>query len=68
MSLRKVKLIEGEFYHIYNRGVDKRFVFLDKEDLDRFEQGIFRAFFTTGLNPPLHLDYGTLSWKYEVAP
>ncbi len=27
---------EGEFYHIYNRGVDKRNIFEDKEDLQRF--------------------------------
>lgn len=26
----------GEFYHIYNRGVDKRKIFSDKSDLSRF--------------------------------
>jgi len=34
--MRKVELKNGEFYHIYNRGVDKREFFLDKYDYLRF--------------------------------
>lgn len=34
--MRKDKLITGQYYHIYNRGVDKRDIFMDKNDLDRF--------------------------------
>lgn len=33
---KNIKLIEGEYYHIYNRGVDKRTIFKDKEDVFRF--------------------------------
>jgi putative transposase len=33
---RHVKLAPGEYYHIYNRGVEKRIVFTDKSDYDRF--------------------------------
>jgi putative transposase len=33
---RKVPLIEGEHFHIYNRGVDKRDIFLDSHDYNRF--------------------------------
>jgi len=33
---RKIKFADGEFYHIYNRGVDKRDIFMVKEDLHRF--------------------------------
>ncbi len=33
---RKIKFSEGEYYHIYNRGVDKRDIFMDKYDYDRF--------------------------------
>ena len=33
---RKIKLKEGEFYHIYNRGVDKRTIFQDDRDYERF--------------------------------
>ncbi len=34
--MRKTPLVENEYYHIYNRGVDKRSVFQAKEDLLRF--------------------------------
>ena len=38
--MRKVKLVEGEIYHIFNRGVDKRKIFSDKKDLERFFQSM----------------------------
>ncbi len=34
--MRKIEFANGEFYHIYNRGVDKREVFMDKIDYERF--------------------------------
>ena len=34
--MRKIQFITGEYYHIYNRGVDKRDVFLDNYDFIRF--------------------------------
>lgn len=34
--MRKTVFADGEFYHLYNRGVDKRDVFLDKWDIERF--------------------------------
>ncbi|MBU1557801.1 transposase [Patescibacteria group bacterium] len=36
MGLRKIQFVEGEFYHIYNRGVDKRVIFDDYLDYFRF--------------------------------
>jgi len=36
MNMRKVPFENEEFYHIYNRGVDKRDVFLDQRDYERF--------------------------------
>lgn len=33
---RKTPLIEGEYFHIYNRGVDKRKIFTDAHDYHRF--------------------------------
>jgi putative transposase len=36
MSIRKVKLASGEYYHIYNRGNSKQKIFLNKEDYQRF--------------------------------
>ena len=38
MGMRKTQFAEGEHYHIYNRGVDKRLVFNDREDVERFLQ------------------------------
>ncbi|OGZ72813.1 MAG: hypothetical protein A2908_00335 [Candidatus Staskawiczbacteria bacterium RIFCSPLOWO2_01_FULL_38_12b] len=34
--MRKDPLITGEYYHIYNRGVDKRDIFMDMRNLRRF--------------------------------
>jgi len=34
--MRKDPLITEQYYHIYNRGVDKRDIFMSKNDLDRF--------------------------------
>ncbi|MBU1159735.1 transposase [Patescibacteria group bacterium] len=36
MAIRRTPFINGKFYHIYNRGVDKRNIFEDYEDLERF--------------------------------
>ena len=34
--MRKTQFAEGQFYHIYNRGTDKRKIFLDDADFQRF--------------------------------
>jgi putative transposase len=36
MGLRLTPIVTGEYYHIYNRGVEKRKIFLDKEDYFHF--------------------------------
>lgn len=36
----RTKFINNEYYHIFNRGVDKRTIFLDRWDLDRFYQSM----------------------------
>lgn len=36
MPIRKDKFVADGYYHIYNRGVDKRIIFLDQEDYDHF--------------------------------
>ncbi len=38
MGYRKEELSDGEIYHIYNRGVDKRITFEDKQDFFQFLQ------------------------------
>ena len=34
--MRKFKIFNGEYYHIYNRGVDKRDIYLNDFDYSRF--------------------------------
>ena len=34
--MKKPQFIENEIYHIYNRGVEKRDIFLEKKDYFRF--------------------------------
>jgi len=36
MALRKQSFAPGEFYHLYNRGTEKRIIFLDKKDYQHF--------------------------------
>jgi len=38
--MRKEPLVTGESYHIYNRGVDKRDIFVDTKDLERLKESI----------------------------
>ncbi len=40
---RKIVFSEGEFYHIYNRGVDKRKIFLSVSDYRRFLALLYHA-------------------------
>lgn len=36
MSIRKINFVQGEYFHIYNRGNGKRVIFKNYEDYDRF--------------------------------
>lgn len=36
MTLRKQTFAPGEFYHLYNRGTEKRMIFMDKQDYFHF--------------------------------
>ena len=38
---RKISFSEGEYYHIYCRGVEKRNIFLDNKDRERFQALLF---------------------------
>ena len=40
MHMRNISFTEGEYYHIYNRGVDKRNIFVNNEDHVRFLLGM----------------------------
>ena len=47
---RKLIFSVGEFYHIYNRGVDKRKIFLSKKDYNRFITLLFACNSTSSVN------------------
>ena len=53
--MRKEPFLIGQYYHIYNRGTDKRIIFKNKQDLERFLMSIKR--FNT-LDPIGHIRYG----------
>jgi len=40
---RKIVISKGEHYHLYNRGVDKRVIFLDEKDRRRFVKLLYVA-------------------------
>lgn len=40
MAMRKTPFVAGEYYHVYNRGIDKRNIFSDRDDLERFLQSM----------------------------
>src|SRR3989344_2746654 len=39
--MRKTKFVVGEYYHVYNRGTEKRNIFVDKKDSLRFWESLF---------------------------
>ena len=41
MTTRVIQLVPEEFYHVYNRGTDKRVIFLDPADYTRFTELLF---------------------------
>jgi len=40
---RKFQFSPGEYYHVYNRGTDKRKIFLNKKDYERFQALLYVA-------------------------
>ena len=47
MSLRKIALVAGEYYHIYNRGNSKQTIFHSPEHYERFMTLLYLANGTT---------------------
>lgn len=39
--MKRIPLKQGEFYHLYNRGVDKRIVFSEPSDYKRFQAYLY---------------------------
>ncbi|MDP3696982.1 MAG: hypothetical protein Q8R55_03010 [Candidatus Taylorbacteria bacterium] len=41
MGIRQTPIINGEYYHFYNRGNSKQTIFIDDQDYDRFTKLLF---------------------------
>ncbi len=54
MTTRLIPLVESEFYHVYNRGTDKRTIFLESSDYKRFIELLYIA------NTSAHINVRTL--------
>ena len=63
MSLRKDNLVSGQIYHIYNRGVDKRDIFMDDDDRFRFIHDLFEF---NDENPTINLAVNLKSKNNEI--
>jgi len=50
MSIRKVPLLEGEYYHVYNRGNNKQEIFFDDKDRDHFLKILYLCNSTKKIN------------------
>lgn len=61
--LRKDNFVPGEFYHIYNRGIDKRIIFKTVRDYERFIMLLYVA----NSDKPIRLDnlVGVLHKSYQ---
>ena len=66
MNMRNIKFVDGEIYHIYNRGVEKRNIFLDDQDCFRFIHDLFEF---NDEEPAINLYYKKSSFQsYEAKP
>ncbi len=65
MALRKIKLVEGEIYHLYNRGNFKHEIFHDRQDYERFKKILFLANGTKRFKYKDLLKYEKNIYKFE---
>ncbi|OGZ16762.1 MAG: hypothetical protein A3G11_00570 [Candidatus Lloydbacteria bacterium RIFCSPLOWO2_12_FULL_51_9] len=61
---RKYPIAENEFYHVYNRGTDRRTIFLDEHDKERFVKLLYLA---NSEGPVVMENLENLSFKELVA-
>lgn len=62
MAKRKVPLVEGEFYHVFNRGNSKQKIFLDDHDYERFTQLLYMC------NSKRNIDFRNNILRINVNP
>ena len=59
---RNTPFVQGEMYHIYNRGTEKRSIFLSDTDRDRFQLLLYIA------NSPNPVHFSNLLYLYQGLP
>lgn len=65
INMKNPEFVEGQIYHIYNRGVEKRKIFLDDSDYFRFIHNLFEF---NDTEPALNLYYKLPHYQsYEVS-
>jgi len=62
MSIRSVSFAPGEWYHCFTRGVDKRQIFMDEQDGERFQMLLY----VCNSKKPIHLS--NLSHEMRQGP
>ena len=60
MSIRETEFVEGEYYHLYNRGNSKQKIFLDDKDRERFLKLLYLC------NSKQRLDFGNDIVKRKI--
>lgn len=66
MAYRKISLVGGEYYHIYNRGNSKQDIFLDDEDRKRFVKLLYLCNSERGVNFRDDIvDKGIDTWDFD---
>ncbi len=68
MSIRKYAFASEEFYHIYNRGTDKRCIFLDDNDHRHFIELLFLSNSKLSINVREIKKYEKLVYDFERGP
>lgn len=64
MPRKVIPVITGEKYHVFNRGVDKREIFLEKHDYLRYYQSL--AFFNT-VEPTINYRLAKATYSKDIA-
>lgn len=65
MATRNHNFAPGEFYHIYNRGTDKRIIFQETSDYTRFVDLLYLANTTVRINVRDTVSNHGSVWNYE---
>lgn len=66
MANRKIPLVSGEYFHIYNRGNSKQKIFLDNEDRERFVKLLYLSNSKKNINFRDHIVKAKIdAWDFE---